>query len=58
MKIKAWCDYDIIGAKKEEELEIDDSELEGLDAEQRLAYIQTEASEWAHQYFEYGWKVI
>ncbi|MFB0847301.1 DUF7167 family protein [Paenibacillus oleatilyticus] len=47
-----------VGANVVEEVEIDDSELEGLSEEERHDYLNTVCKEWMEQTVEFGWEEV
>ena len=55
MIIKVHLSIGLIGGRNDK-IEIDDEELDGLDAAAREAYIDAEVRAWAYNYIEWSWE--
>ena len=58
IKLEVRLSIGFPGASLEEELEIDDDEVEGMDPEKREAYLEAEVKEWAFNFIEWGYKEL
>lgn len=47
-----------VGADIEEEIEIEDAELEGMNEEEQDNYLNKAVREWMLQTVEYGWEKV
>lgn len=56
MKFKVTLSIGFPGARHEDTLEIEESELEGMSEEEREKYINEAAWEWAYNYIDVWWE--
>jgi hypothetical protein len=57
VKIIVWASTPYINSKYERTVEIDDEDLDGMDTEERNAYIDDFAKDEMWSIVEWGWKV-
>lgn len=58
MIIKMGLSIGFVKAIQEDEIEIDDSELEGMTEEEKKDYINETVEEWANGYIDIWWKEV
>lgn len=58
MKIKVRMSMGLCGCEREDEIEIDDETLEGLDDESRDLQLQEAALDWAAEFMDVGFEII
>lgn len=58
MKIKVRMSMGLCGCEREEEIEIDDETLKGLDDESRDLQLQEAALDWAAEFMDVGFEII
>lgn len=58
MKIEVHLGIGYAGANHDDILEIDDSELEGMDKEEIRNYLDECVNEWAWNYIDIGYRVV
>jgi hypothetical protein len=58
MKINVSLGIGFAGAIREDEIEIDDSEIEGMNKEEKEDFIEECVQDWANNYIDIGWGII
>ena len=58
VNIKVYLTIGLVGCDREEVIEIDDEELEGLDEETRRKVFEEYLKDWAYNYIEYGYEEV
>lgn len=58
MKIKVHLSIGLVGCEQDDEIEINDEELAGMDEAARAAYIDEVMREWAYNYIEWYWEEV
>lgn len=58
MKIKVYLSIGFAGADRDDIIEIDDADLEGLSVNEREKVISENAKMWAENYVEWGWEEL
>ena len=58
MKIKVWLGINISGCRREDILEIDEKELDGMSEDEQEEWIFGYVEDWANQYINIAWKEI
>lgn len=56
MKFKFSVSTGYVGSRREDIVEIDDTDLEGLSKEERAKVIEEHWQEWAWNYLDGGWE--
>jgi hypothetical protein len=56
MKLRVWIHTNKVGSKCDDEIEIDDEDVEGLDAIQRDRLYETIFDDWRAGICEWGWE--
>lgn len=58
MKFLLYVDTGFVGARHEEEIEIDDAEWGEMSEQDRESYLQDSAADFMHNCIEYGWEEV
>jgi len=58
MKVKLWCTNGMCGGKRDEVIEVTDSEVEGMNEEEREEYLVQCAYDFMNNHIDYGFEVL